>query len=41
MQYPEIPITKQQVARSAFTDGFLLMLLNYNCEFHDPGYINW
>ena len=36
MHYPEIPSTRQHLARSAFTDDFLLMLLNHEGAFHGP-----
>ena len=37
MHYSETPITRQYIARSAFTDGFLPMLLNHESAFHGPG----
>ena len=37
MHYPETPSTRQ---RSAFTDGFLPMLLNHEGAFHGPGALN-
>ena len=37
MRYPETPNTRQQIARSAFTDGFLPMRLNHKGAFHGPG----
>ena len=37
MHYPETPSTRQYIARSAFTDGYLPMLLNHENAFHGPG----
>ena len=34
----KIPNTRQQIAWSAFTDSFLLILLNHKCVFHGPGW---
>ena len=37
MHYPETPNTRQYITRSAFTDGYLPMLLNHENAFHGPG----
>ena len=37
VHYPDTKSTRLQVTRSAFTDGFLLMLLNHKDTFHGPG----
>ena len=41
MHYPETPSTRQQIYRSAFTDGFLPMLMNHRGVFHGPGWHYW
>ena len=33
LYYPGTPSTRQYIAKSAFTDGFLLMLLNHESAF--------
>ena len=37
MDYPETPSTRQWIAKSGLTDGFLPMLLNHKGVFHGPG----
>ena len=38
VHYPETSSTRFWIARSAFIDDFLLMLLNHDVVFHGPSY---
>ena len=38
VHHPETPSTRQLIARSAITDGFLSMLLNHEGAFHGPAW---